>query len=249
MKGRIHHPTRDENVDSPVAISFRRRALIVIPVPPVIRHIQEGPVMRAHNGFTPSSLPRQLQHLCFVAAIGICQMVATAAETKVPLTFSEGHDTDPKDRGRPVVLIASALGVTPEVFRDAFSGVTPARNGKPSGAEARANKEALMKVLKPHGVTNDRLDEVSDYYRYQPQKGGLWKHVPAKGHAIVEDGKVKQIVITEPGSGYSTLPKVTATGLEKVTFKATLKFDKELKQNGSIKTVEVVPTGKPTSKE
>ncbi|WP_010583206.1 hypothetical protein [Schlesneria paludicola] len=195
--------------------------------------------MHTHRFFLSQAMSRELRFVCFAALTGFCKMVAAAEGTKIPLTFSEGYDTDAKDRGRPVVLIAAALGVTPDVFREAFSGVTPARDGRPSGAEARANKEALMKVLKPHGITNERLDEVSDYYRYQPQKGGLWKQVPAKGHVIVEDGKVKQIVITEPGSGYSTAPKVAAKGLEKVAFKVTLKFDKDLKQNGAIKAVEL----------
>ena len=42
------------------------------------------------------------------------------------------------------------------------------------------------------GVTNERLDEVSDYYRYQPQRGQLWRTRSAKGYAPVEDGKAKQ---------------------------------------------------------
>ena len=130
--------------------------------------------------------------------------IAAADEMKVPLTFSGGHDTDPQDHGRPVVLVAAGLGVKPEVFREAFRGVTPARDGKPSPEQQRSNKEALMKVLKPLGVTNDRLDEVSNYYRYQPQRGELWKATPAEGHAVVENGKIKQIVVTEPGSGYSS---------------------------------------------
>lgn len=163
-----------------------------------------------------------------------------AEVTKVPLTFSGGHETNPKDRGRPVVLIAAALGVTPEVFRDAFSGVRPSRNGPPSPEEARRNKDALMRVLKPHGITNDRLDEVSNYYRYQPQKGDLWKNTPAKGHALVENGQIKKIVITTPGSGYSSPPKVTVKGHEKVSLKAALHFDKDLKKNGSIPSVEIV---------
>lgn len=65
--------------------------------------------------------------------------------------FSAGHDTEAKDRGRPVVLIAAALGVEPEVFRESFSGVKPARDGKPTKEEAEQNKETLMRVLKPHG--------------------------------------------------------------------------------------------------
>jgi hypothetical protein len=159
--------------------------------------------------------------------------------TKAPLTFTDGHDTDPKGKGRPVVLIAAALGVTPEVFREAFRGVTPARDGKPTPEQARSNKAALMKVLAPHGVTNDRLDEVSDYYRYRPGKDQLWRTTPAKGYAVVEQGKIKQIVVNEPGSGYSTPPRVTGEGMEAVPLKVTLHFDQDLKNNGSIASVEV----------
>src|SRR5690348_5443743 len=115
-----------------------------------------------------------------------------AAEMKVPVTFSGGHETDPRDHGRPVVLIAAALKVKPEVFRKAFSGVTPARGRRPSGDEQRRNKEALLKVLGPYNVTNERLDEVSDYYRYRPEKGELWPTKPAKAEAIIEDGKLKK---------------------------------------------------------
>jgi hypothetical protein len=71
------------------------------------------------------------------------------------------------------VLIAAALGVKPEEFRQAFSGVTPAKGRGPTAEEARRNKDALMRVLGPLGVTNDRLDEASDYYRYRPQAGEL----------------------------------------------------------------------------
>src|SRR3954468_3700422 len=101
-----------------------------------------------------------------------------AAETKVPVTFSGGHETDPRDHGRPVVLIAAALKVRPEVFRQAFSGVTPARGRRPTGDEQRRNKDALLKVLAPYHVSNERLDEVSDYYRYRPEKGELWPTKP-----------------------------------------------------------------------
>ena len=178
--------------------------------------------------------------LC-VIAVESRTMKMHAAETKAPLTFAAGHDTNPKDHGRPIVLIAAALEVKEEVFREAFSGVTPARDGRPSGEDARRNKEALMKVLKPHGVTNERLDEVSDYYRYQPQKGKLWKHTAAKGHAIVEDDQIKAIVITTPGAGYSSTPKVTIKGQEKTKLKVILKYGPDLAKNGSVESVEVVP--------
>src|SRR3954469_2733132 len=151
----------------------------------------------------------------FVWFAGAHAMVQ-AIETKIPVTLSGGHETDPRDHGRPVVLIAAALNVKPEVFRKAFSGVTPARGRGPTGDEARRNKEALMKVLGPLKVTNDRLDEVSDYYRYRPQKGELWPTKPAKAYAIVEGGKITKIVVTDPGAGYSSPPKATVEGLKKV---------------------------------
>ena len=166
--------------------------------------------------------------------------LAVGAE-QVPLTFSDGHETDRRDGGRPVVLIAGALGVTPEVFREAFSGVTPARGRGPTGEEARRNKQALMKVLKPHGISNDRLDEVSNYYRYRPQNGELWPVTPAKGHAIVEAGKITKIVVTEGGSGYSSAPTVTVKGAKAMPLKVNLSYGSEFKKNGSISSIEIVP--------
>src|SRR3954447_9310827 len=131
---------------------------------------------------------------------GMAGLTARAAETKVPLAFSGGHEIGPNDYGRPVALLAAGLGVKPEVFRKAFSGVTPSRGGPPSGALARRNKSALLKVLGPHGVTNERLDEVSNYYRFRRQQGELWPTTPAEAYAIVDDGKIQQIVVTNPGS-------------------------------------------------
>ena len=158
----------------------------------------------------------------------------------VPVQISGGHDIGKNDYGRPVVLIAAALGVEPDVFREAFSGVTPARGRGPTGDEARKNKAALMKVLAPHGVTNDRLDEVSDYYRFQPQSGKIWTNKPAKAHAVVVDGKVARIVVTEPGSGYCTPPKIVVPGYEKDTFAAKLGLSKDLKKNGRIASIEIL---------
>lgn len=161
------------------------------------------------------------------------------AGTTARVNFSGGHDTDPRDGGRPVVLIAAALGVSPEVFREAFSGVTPARDGKPSKELAQRNKEALMKVLEPHGVTNERLDTVSDYYRYQPQRGELWKTTPARAYAVLEQGKVKRIVVSTPGSGYSAPPRATIEGMEVVELKVTIEFSKDMRKNGSVTSIEV----------
>jgi hypothetical protein len=181
-------------------------------------------------------------------AASLAGAIVQGAESKIPVTFSGGHETDPKDGGRPVVLVAAALDVKPEVFRQAFSSVRPAKNGKPSAEEARSNKAALMRVLQPYGVTNERLDEVSNYYRYQPQRGDLWTNTPAKAYAVVEDGQIKQIVVSDAGSGYSTPPKATVQGLETIPLKATVQFAKDLKKNGAVSSVEVASNNSAKSK-
>lgn len=172
--------------------------------------------------------------LAMVCLLLGCTSVLSGAETQVPVTFSSGHEIGAGDFGRPVTLIAAALKVKPEVFREAFSGVTPAKGRGPTGGEARKNKEALLKVLSPHGVTNERLDEVSDYYRYQPQRGELWPTTEAKGYAVVVDGKIQKVVVTQGGSGYSSQPSVKVKGFEKETFHVTLKHSTDFKQNGSV---------------
>lgn len=156
-----------------------------------------------------------------------------------PITFSGGHEIGRDDHGRPCVLIAAALGVRTEVFREAFSGVTPARGRGPSGDEARKNKDALLRVLGPHGVTNERLDEVSDYYRFKPQDGEIWRHKDARARAIVEDGKVVRVVIDDPGSGYSTPPRAKLAGPGGTELVVKLHFDKDLAKNGSIESITV----------
>jgi hypothetical protein len=180
-----------------------------------------------------------------VAVAGAVVLMGTtsrAAEMKVPASFSGGHEIGKKDYGRPVVLMAAALDVKPEEFREAFSGVTPARGRGPTGDEARKNKQALMKVLAPLGVTNERMDEVADYYRFRPQRGELWPTSDAKAQAIVENGKIERIVVTEPGSGYSSPPAVKVDGFPEMEFRVTLGFGKNLKKNGTIAAVEIVPT-------
>ncbi len=156
------------------------------------------------------------------------------------VVFLDGHETDPIDHGRPVDLIANALGVTPKVFRDAFSGVSPAKNGQPSPSQARANKQILMDKLGPHGVTNERLDEVSNFYRYRPPSGELWKHKLAVATATITDGEVTGFIIIDGGFGYSTPPKVQIAGHDGVSVKAELEFTTDLETNGRVKTLTIV---------
>jgi hypothetical protein len=184
-----------------------------------------------------------------VVAAGLVWQLARGAEgpttmpdgsKHVPVVFEEGHETERVDGGRPVILIAAALKVKPEVFREAFSGVHPARGGGgPTAEQARANKRVLLGALSKYGVTNERLDEVSNYYRYRPQEGELWKHVDAKGYAVVTGGKVTGIVVTEGGAGYSSAPVVKVPGVEGVKATAVVVYGEELKTNGAVKEVKV----------
>src|SRR4051812_9164683 len=168
-----------------------------------------------------------------------------AGEPKVPLVFHGGYETDPRDRGRPVALVAGALGVSPAVFREAFRGVRPAPAGaRPTPGQARRNKGVLLAALAPLGVTNDRLDRVSDYYRYNPGRGERWPVSPAAGYAVVKDGTVTSVVITRPGSGYNAPPRVVLPGHPELELRARLAFVPDLKTNGSIASVSPVePAG------
>jgi hypothetical protein len=157
--------------------------------------------------------------------------------TRVPVTFSGGHEADPRDRGRPVVLIAAALGVPAQVFREAFSHVRPAPAGsRPSPQQVRKNKEALLTALSPYGVTNDRLDEVSNYYRYVRSRGEMWPTKPAAAYAEVQHGKIVRFVVTKGGSGYSSPPTVSVPGFDAAP-KVELSFGKKLENNGSIASI------------
>ena len=190
--------------------------------------------------FVPTS-SWQIWSVLLIGGLLGCAAQSQADETKVPVTFSGGHEIDrQKDFGRPTILIAAALGVKQEVFREAFSGVTPSRNGPPSGDEARKNKQALMRVLAPHGISNDRLDEVSNFYRFRPQGGEIWSHQDAKAYAVVDGGNIKKIVVTEPGYGYSSPLAATVAGFENVKLDVKLQLSTDLKKNGSVAAIEVV---------
>jgi hypothetical protein len=101
----------------------------------------------------------------------------------------------------------------------------------------RKNKEALLGALSRYGVTNERLDTVSDYYRYVRSRGELWPTKSAAAYAVVENGKIVRFVVTDGGSGYSSPPKVTVPGFEDVAAKVKLSFGKEFETNGSIATI------------
>jgi hypothetical protein len=185
------------------------------------------------------SIALQSTVLICMGIVGISCATSNEPEPEYPVRSSGGHEIGEKDFGRPVHLIAAALGVKPDVFREAFSGVRPARGRGRTGDEAHKNKAALMRVLAPKGVTNELLDEVSNYYRFRPQNGKIWPTKPAKAHALVVDGKITKIIVTDPGSGYNPQPTVEIEGFEEVKFNVKLALSKNLKKNGSIASIEV----------
>ena len=179
---------------------------------------------------------RRLSYGLLMSILGLACAEAQSRSgiTRVPVVFSGGHETDPRDHGRPVVLIAGALGVSPEVFRDAFSRVHPANPEKgPVPAEAQANKATLLATLGKYGVTNERLDQVSDYYRYVASRNELWPTQPALAYAIVEGGKIMNYEIVNGGSGYSSTPVVSIPGFPN-NARAEIAYGKSFEKNGSI---------------
>lgn len=159
---------------------------------------------------------------------------------KGTVTLVGGFETNPIDNGRPVNLIAGALAVKPEVFRDAFRNVRPASNGAPTDTRAMANKKVLMQALGKHGISNDRLDAVSNYYRYQPGQGERWPHTVAKVKAVVRNGEVVGLNVVAPGAGYTTAPTVVVAGYPNARFQAELSFSENFNENGSIKSFKIV---------
>ncbi len=198
------------------------------------------------NKTTQKDSPKTLALRIFLAAMVLSAAPTLRAQSdsksRVPLVFSGGHETDPRDRGRPVALIAAALGVPSDVFREAFSHVRPAPAGtEPDPRQVRANKDALMDALGKYNVTNRRLDTVSNYYRYVRRRGELWPTKAAKGYAVVENGKITSFVITNGGSGYSSPPTVSIPKMGRVSAKVELSFSKTFEKNGAVSAVTLLP--------
>ena len=161
--------------------------------------------------------------------------------TRFPVMISGGHETDPLDHGRPVVLVAGGLGVPPEVFREAFSRVHPVAPGSyPDQERAQQNKGVLLTALAKYGITNQKLDAVSDAYRYKPGSGQLWPNKPATIAAFVRNGEVLSYSVIDGGSGYTSPPKLSVPGARSAPVSVRLSFGQNLSANGSISEVTIV---------
>jgi hypothetical protein len=166
---------------------------------------------------------------------------AATSIDEIQVIITEGHDTDPQDGGRPVVLIAAALGVSSEEFREAFRHVQPAGAGtEPDPTQVKKNKSALLSALGRYGITNDFLDTVSNYYRFNGSSGETWPQTPAAATAIVTDGVVSGFRVTNPGSGYTSAPLITISGSD-VKATAILSFSKDFDANGSLAAIVIQP--------
>jgi hypothetical protein len=165
----------------------------------------------------------------------------TNGRARIPVVFSKGHETNPVDHGRPVTLIGPVLGVSPEIFREAFSRVRPARAGMaPSHNRVMENKKALMRVLAPHRVTNERLDTASNYYRYNRSRGEMWPTDSATAYALVHNGEITGFEITDGGSGYSSRPIVTVPGVNKFAAEVQMSFSQQFDKNGSVTAITLM---------
>jgi hypothetical protein len=160
--------------------------------------------------------------------------------SRIKVVLSGGHETEGEDKGRPVVLIANALGVKPEVFRDAFSHVHPAPAGtEPDPEQVRKNKSALMDALGKYNITNDQLDKVSNYYRYQRSKGEMWPTKPAVAYTQVKHGQIIGYEVESGGAGYSSAPTITVPGFKDAKAKVELSFSKDLEHNGAVSSITI----------
>ncbi|BFU46250.1 hypothetical protein KRMM14A1004_44870 [Krasilnikovia sp. MM14-A1004] len=163
----------------------------------------------------------------------------SSTDAQATATLSGGFELTSHDYGRPVPLYASMLGVEPDTFRQAFSGVHPDPGHDPSGSEQETNKAALLAVLAPHDVTNEKLDEVANYYRFNDTEGQTWPHRTAKVHAIVKDGRVTGFQLDDAGVGYTYPPTVSVSGHPEVRATVRLAFTKDFATNGHIASVEL----------
>ena len=108
---------------------------------------------------------------------------------------------------------------------------------QPDPDQVRRNKEALMAALAPYGVTNERLDTVSNYYRYARSRGELWPTTPAVAYALVKGGVVTGYAVTSGGSGYSSPPTVSVPNIAGADGAAQLAFSQDFDTNGSVSAI------------
>ena len=114
---------------------------------PRLRFLNEPEAMRRQSVFY--RMAGLISGIVVTVLMLLCSAQSQTRDViRVPVVISGGHETDPRDHGRPVVLVAGGLGVTPEIFRDAFSSVHPVAPGSyPDQERAQQNKSVLLSAL------------------------------------------------------------------------------------------------------
>lgn len=151
--------------------------------------------------------------------------------------LSGGYDTASDDGGRPVSLIAGALGIPDEVFRNAFSFVTPENMGHLNRETAQNNKAQLLSQLSPYGISNSSLDTVTNRYRYPPGSNAIWEHTPATIAAVIEDGTLVGFEILDGGNGYTSEPRIRVRGFGRIAVDVTLSYTSDFTKNGALTAI------------
>ena len=101
-----------------------------------------------------------------------------------------------------------------------------------------------MGALGKYGITNERLDKVSNYYRYNRGRGELWRTQPAAANALVKDGAIVGYELVSGGSGYSSPPTVTVPNLKGVATEVKLAFGTKFENNGAVSAITIPKQGK-----
>jgi hypothetical protein len=96
-----------------------------------------------------------------------------------------------------------------------------------------------MNALGKYGITNERLNQVSNFYRYASWNGGIWKNTPATADALVKNGAVVGYEITNGGAGYTTPPTVSVPNVSGATPKVELSYGKDMERNGAVSAITV----------
>ena len=97
-----------------------------------------------------------------------------------------------------------------------------------------------MNALGKFGIDNDRLDAVSNFYRYPPGSRNLWKNQPATASALVKEGSIIGYEITNGGYGYTKSPIVTVPGMASATAKVEIAYGKDMATNGTVSVITMV---------
>ncbi|WP_139228528.1 hypothetical protein [Planctomicrobium piriforme] len=157
--------------------------------------------------------------------------------TRVPVIFTNGHDTEAADKGLPVKLLAGGLGVPDSVFRSALTQLQAVRGVAPNEWQLQTMQTYLFKTLAKYDVSAYRLETVTAYYRHEQPRGELWPTKSAKAFAVIDNGRLLGFEVLNGGSGYSSAPTVSIPGHNNLFVNIDIAYGREFGTNGSITSI------------